>query len=620
VSRVARGGQRATQPPAGWAPLPRLGPGRQSVLFIEETGGRRTIFDLAGLPVAEPIRRWLAECLARQATTRSTVKRLATARSLAYAARQFAGTLAEHPIDVEHPADIVAEHFVAFRRRYEHLRVRTAATYIESLQWLLREEDQLTPQARAGLSAIRIRGAHRRDHDDSIGRVYTDTEWQTILTAARHDVRVARDRIHDGRRLLARYRAGDLEAGTDRARLARLLDGFERTGELPRKPSGDASSEVLRCGGLVKVAGVLCLSPDELAAFAVLLVTLTGQNFGTLAAWPAAHFRPDGGLTDQGLALVESCKPRRGPNRQHMVIALEDILDDTDREHRLFRSPLRVYQLLLDLGGTARRLSNSQGLFAGRIAKTTGTATSPWITTLAGQHVQRWAATHGFPTATHAVPGEKPVVSVRRLRLTAIERRRRPVAHTAATMRDTYLMPNPGVREEGRTVVAEALRAEVRKARDHCRVPVFTQAFVRLAARDPQVAAEQANMSVEQLTGLLDGTRDTVLASCRDHLDGPYDPAGVACSASFLSCLDCTNARALPHQLPIQLAAIEALQQLRPHLPPALWTRRYAPRLEQLREITTGFQSAEIDHAKAAITDGHRQQISDLLEGRWDLH
>lgn len=386
MSRVTRGGQRATQPPAGWAPLPRLGPGRQSVLFIEETGGRRTIFDLAGLPVSEPIRRWLAECLARQATTRSTVKRLATARSLAYAARQFAGTLAEHPVDVEHPADIVAEHFVAFRRRYEHLRVRTTATYIESLQWLLREEDQLTPQARAGLSAIRIRGAHRRDHDDSIGRVYTDTEWQTILTAARHDVRVARDRIHDGRRLLARYRAGDLEAGTDRARLARLLDGFERTGELPRKPSGGASSEVLRCGGLVKVAGGLCLSPDELAAFAVLLVTLTGQNFGTLAAWPAAHFRPDGGLTDQGLALVESCKPRRGPNRQHMVIALEDILDDTDREHRLFRSPLRVYQLLLDLGGTARRLSNSQGLFAGRIAKTTGTATSPWITTLAGQH------------------------------------------------------------------------------------------------------------------------------------------------------------------------------------------------------------------------------------------
>lgn len=127
-------------------------------------------------------------------------------------------------------------------------------------------------------------------------------------------------------------------------------------------------------------------------------------------------------------------------------------------------------------------------------------------------------------------------------------------------------------------------------------------------------------MSTQQLTGLLDGGQDTVLASCQDHRASPYDPPGAACSVSFLACLDCANARALPHQLPIQLAAIDALEQLRPHLPPALWARRYGPRLDQLRDITAGFQPAEIDHARAKITDGHRRRISDLLEGRWDLH
>jgi len=291
---------------------------------------------------------------------------------------------------------------------------------------------------------------------------------------------------------------------------------------------------------------MLCLSPDELAAFALLLISLTGQNYGTIAAWPAAHFRPDGGLTDEGLALVEARKPRRGPDREHMVIALEDLITGGDRDHRWSRSPLRVYRMLLDLGDTARRLSSSQGLFTGRIAKKTAHTPNPWITALTSQHVQRWAAAHGFPTATAADPAGKPVVSVRRLRLTAIERRRRPVAHTATTMRDSYLMPEPAIQAESHAIVAAALDNEVSKARIHARVPVFTQSFVDLARRDPQAAAKQTNMSTQQLTGLLAGSQDTVLASCQDHRASPYDPPGAACSASFLACLDCANARVLP--------------------------------------------------------------------------
>lgn len=611
----AQGGQPAALPPAGWAPRPRLGPDGQSVLFIDESSGRSTLFEFADLPVAEPLRRWLAERVARRLTTRSTVKRLPSARSLVDTARHFAVVLSEHP--VRQPEDVVGEHMLDFRRRYEHLKPRTMSGYVENLRGLLRDDERLSSDARAGLAAIRVRGMSRRDISN---RGYTDTEWQEILTALRHDVRAARDRIHAARRLLVRYRSGELPTGSEDMTLGRLLDGFERTGQLPRKFDTNATPEVHRCGGLVKVAGMLCLSPDELAAFALLLISLTGQNYGTIAAWPAAHFRPDGGLTDEGLALVEACKPRRGPDREHMVIALEDLVTGGDPDQRWSRSPLRVYRMLLDLGDTARRLSNSQGLFVGRIAKKTVHTPSPWITTLTSQHVQRWAAARGFPTSTFAVPAGKPVVSVRRLRLTAIERRRRPVAHTATTMRDSYLMPQPAVQAESHAIVAAALDNEVSKARDHARVPVFTQSFVDLARRDPQSAATRAGMTIRQLAGLIEGSQDTVLASCQDHRASPYEPPGVACSASFLACLDCANARVLPHQLPIQLAAIDALEQLRPHLPPALWARRYAPRLDQLQDITTGFQPAEIDRAKAEITDEHRHRINDLLEGRWDVH
>ena len=617
MSAHAGGGQRATLPPAGWAPRPRLGPDGHSVLFLDESTGRSTQFEFTDLPVAEPIRRWLAERVACRFTTRATVKRLPTARSLADTARHFAVVLSEHPVPVRQPEDVVAEHLLAFRRRYEHLRPRTVSGYVENLRRLLHDDERLSPDAQAGLAAIRVRGMSRRDITK---RGYAEVEWHEILTAVRHDVRAARDRIHAARRLLVRYRAGELPAGSEDVTLGRLLDGFERTGQLPRKVDTNGTPDVHRCGGLVKVAGMLCLSPDELAAFALLLISLTGQNYGTIAAWPAAHFRPDGGLTDEGLALVEAFKPRRGPDREHMVIALEDLITGGDREHRWSRSPLRVYRMLLDLGDTARRLSGSQGLFAGRIAKKTAHTPSPWITALTSQHVQRWAAARGFPTATSAIPDGKPVVSVRRLRLTAIERRRRPVAHSPTTLRDSYLMPHPAVRAESHAIVAAALDDEVSKARDHARVPVFTQDFVDLARRDPHSAATQAGLSARELAGLIEGSQDTVLASCQDHLASPYAPPGVACSASFLACLDCANARALPHQLPIQLAAVDALEQLRPHLPAALWARRYAPRLDQLRDITAGFQPAEIDHARAGITDGHRQRFSDLLEGQWDLH
>jgi hypothetical protein len=214
---------------------------------------------------------------------------------------------------------------------------------------------------------------------------------------------------------------------------------------------------------------------------------------------------------------------------------------------------------------------------------------------------------------------ESPSISVRRIRATAIEHRRRPVAHSAQTMRDSYLMPNTSVQEQSRQVVVAALDAEVDKARSHHGVAVFSSTFVRLIHQDPAAAARAADLSPEQVVGLTTGAQDTAVASCIDHTTSPYDPPGQPCSASFLACLDCPNARALPHQLPVQLAAIDALHAMRPHLDPRLWSARYAPRLAQLHDITAAFHPAELADARAAITTEHHRRVSELLEGRWDL-
>ena len=110
-----------------------------------------------------------------------------------------------------------------------------------------------------------------------------------------------------------------------------------------------------------------------------------------------------------------------------------------------------------------------------------------------------------------------------------------------------------------------------------------------------------------------------MLASCTDHLASPHAGPGQPCPASFLSCLDCPNARALPRQLPAQIAAAEHIAALRPHLDPADWEARFRPRLDQLEEIVSTCTPAERDHARRQVTTQLRQTISEVLDGRWDL-
>ena len=142
------------------------------------------------------------------------------------------------------------------------------------------------------------------------------------------------------------------------------------------------SREVDAAGGQAALLSRLCLTLHEMTAFALLLTALTGENFGTVAAWPAACYRPDGGRADgPGIALIEEVKPRRGPEREHMVAPLEDLppgITAAGGEDRLFRSPLRVYQLLVELTEVSRRHGGHAGAFSARAAGAGPSGESAW--------------------------------------------------------------------------------------------------------------------------------------------------------------------------------------------------------------------------------------------------
>lgn len=616
----SRGGRRAAQPAMGWKPPERLLGNGLAVRFIAEKDGREKVFEFADLPVRPMVARWLARAFARRTGPRRALKQVETAEFLFGAVKTFAEVLGRQWPAVTDVSELSTAHLQAF---HDHCGAeRGGSDYrVQTLRSVLRDDPELPAEVRTVL-VLEWAPPKPVEPAEPKEQEYTDSEWQQIMTALRRDVRVARDRIRAGRDVLARYRAGEAAEGSLEEVEGRLLDIFDRTGGFPRYEGKNHShvNDVDLVGGSMLLVSRLCLTLHEMTAFALLLTALTSENFGTVAQWPAAHYRPDGGGEDgPKVALVEQTKARRGPEREHMVVPLEDLPSglaevlSASEEDRLLQSPLKVYQLLLELSEVSRRHGGHAGAFTARAGTPGRFGGNGWVCGVGHHHVARWARDRGFGL------GDRVPISVRRIRQTVIERRRRPVAHTRDTMNDQYLMPSKRVRRESQTVVAAALQAEVDKARARQRVPVFTTAFIAGFHADPQTAAAEVGLEPEVVKRLLEGEQDTVLAGCVDHLSGPHTTPGQPCPASFLSCLDCLNARALPHQLPVQMAAAEHIAALRPHLDPAVWGIRWRPRLDQLEEIVNTYTATERQRAQAAITGEYRQMVAELVDGRWDL-
>ncbi|PWJ05066.1 hypothetical protein DKG34_25005 [Streptomyces sp. NWU49] len=627
MSTRSRGGRKASQPPAGWQPPERLlseGDGTV-VRYLAQSGDAERVFDFGNIrdkdgdlvEIELGIQQWLARAFTRRTSARSGVTRLAGAGTVYTAATliaRYVTTLDPAPVS---PSEVTPVHM---RGLWEFCgRVRSQRTYLETLRALLRDDQELAEASRAELFAQKL-----PEYDGRQATLaYTDEEMHAIMTCVRGDVRRARDRIRAGRALLERFRGSELLEGSDDFTLGSLLDHFERTGDLPRYPSGVVTAAAGRWGGVTGIGPRLCLTVPEMTAFALLLTALTTENFGTVAAWPAVHYRPDGGLSAGGVALVEAVKPRRGPDREHMITpvedlpsSLEDVLKEPDGDLPVFCSPVRVYQLLLDLTAVSRQHGDHTLALSGFNPK--GSAAHRWPQGVRASYIGKWAVRHGFPTG-EAAPGGPPPVEARRVRQTGIEHNRRPVAQTRRTMNDYYLKRSPDVQRESRAVVGDALRSEVAKARLRRQIPVIAAALVDKARTDLPAAAAEAGLAPETLRRLIDGKSDTAVTGCTDHLAGPDTEPGQPCTASFLACLDCENARALPHQLPVQLAMHDRLAALRPHVDPGLWRVRFAKPLDQLRDILAHYNDADQADARTRLTDQDRQMVDALVDGRMDL-
>ena len=455
---------------------------------------------------------------------------------------------------------------------------------------------------------------------------YSPDEYQRIIAAARSQLRAAAARIASGRAELAAWRTGLIGQAAEPARCeaARLLDHADRHGDVPRRGNSQTRTYSAQCaGGAPAIMSRLHLTYHEAIAGFVLLLTLTGHNHSTVAALTTAHSRPDGYAGGVPSALVEMVKPRRGSRRASMSQALqqsggEASAPGTGRVD--VTTAFGVYTALLDLAGPARARCGSDSLFA-FYHYAGGPAGRGFRAGIPKAALACWTR-HTWQASGQDNPdGGEPAglrVSSRRLRLTWLEMNQKPVAHTETTLANQYLARNRGNLAEYQHVVAAALADQVTAARSRPPIPALTVHDAELAAADPGTVADRYGLDEQRLAQLFAGRLDTVLAGCTDNLNSPHSRAGEPCTASFLLCLSCPNARATPAHLPVQVLTADMLTARREQMTPLDWAQRFADPATRLGDLLARHTSAAIGDARQAATTTDRDLVERFLRRELD--
>ncbi|MER7959903.1 hypothetical protein [Streptomyces sp. NPDC096030] len=595
--------------------------------FAEDGSGSRD-YPFADLPVAPGLRRGLAEAFDRRTAPGAGLTSLDSTNNAYRAALGFArylSALAWPPTELAH---LLPEHLDGFFDSRKDQSTR-AGEVLADIKLLLRHAEGLSETVVA-----KLREAHPpRVRPQEPKQSYSQHEFKRIADAARADLRAAAARIRANREDLHRFRTGEL--APDKDRRLELLDWVDRFGDVPRqlRPRGVragqdvAQSWVTRHGSVDEIVTWLHLSGMEFTAGTILLTAMTGQNKSVVFKTPAVHHRADGYTGQTPTAILEAKKPRRG-RRAHMSLALSDLPDwisipsnpEEVSSRDELHTPFGLYVLLHELTSRSRELTGTNRLLIGWVGRGGGVGRGLRQLAMDGW-VPRWADRHGLQAEKPDEEG-KPVplrLTLELVRLTHLELHQKPVAHTEQTLATDYLARNRGNLAEYQKVVAAALKEEVAKARVRGVMAVLTRADLERAGTDAEAVATEYGIDAVTLKRMIAGELDTVMNSCVDHRNGPHAPPGQPCRASFMLCLGCPCARALPRHLPVQVLIHDRLAARRAELTPQQWTQRFALVHTQLEDLLSRHDDVDVDDARANATDADRAVVTRFLNRELDL-
>jgi hypothetical protein len=606
------------------------GDGRQIVRCYSQDGESLSDFDVSVLTMPQALRVAMVAALVKRTAPGAGLTSRHSFRKAYLALVAFDRYIAMVDSAPEGPSDLLAEHFDGFHEMRASEGISGAAKETSNLRHLL-----IRTQGISAALAARLAGGAPPELEGGSVDSYSRDEFKRIASAARAVVRPAAARIRTNRELLGRFREGLLDVSGDlhlRRRL-QILDHVDRFGDVPRAPrkSGDLvvdgpSHWVMARGKVKDLIGWLHLTGEELASAAVLLAVMTGQNPEVVFKVPAAHHRADGGA-GLGTAIVGLRKPRR-QSRAYMDLALSDVPDWISVPEQLdgisardeLHTPFGLYLLLHELTARSRELAGGSRLLVGYLASGAhgrGMRSVIGDSTMVAKIGRDWGL-----MANQADDDGNPVplgLRMDRLRLTYIELHQRPVAHTEQTAATTYLARNRGNITEYRKVVAQTLEAEVAKARARGRIATMSATEVERARADIDIAAAELSLEPGVLRRMLAGELDTVVAACTDNTRGVHSPAGQPCRASFLLCLDCECARALPQHLPLQVLVHDRLTMRRDQMDTLRWAERFASPHAQLADLLDQHDAAVVDDARASAGPAEHALADRLLNRELDL-
>lgn len=575
-------------------------------MFIAAKSGRRYEIDFSGTGLGSSLESFFVTVFDDVAGPLGTTRSIQAARMHAWGLRSLMHALARiRPVPTA-PASFPRSAFLETRlqvgpRQYDRLRFA-----------LRRRADQFSPDVRELLHA---RGSKRPPDGQTSG--LSASELDRVLDAARADVRAARDRIRPNLHELERWRRGVINDPVLALRL-RLLDGIATTGDCPRYDNGLQHTRMLREAGFKNGAGALSsvfLTAHDAVAFGILLVGLTGHNMSTLESMRTPlHHASDKPDSPDDAIVAKALKPRRGKSRAAMTISAFNTPDATASRGRTgdLRNAHNVFALLEALTAPARNVSGADHLFSWvSHARAHGIVHS---TIVQGTKVrpQNWASGHGI-LADDGTPLE---LTFRRLRLTFVTARDRPVAHSRRTLRQTYQAKNTRELHKYQLLVATVLDEQVRVAQSTHHSAFLSEAdLVRLSV-DPASGAKVLGLPVRVAERLLTGNLDTVLTACVDNENGPHNDG--PCRASFLLCAGCPCAVAMPTHWPMLVATHRRLLQHRDAMTEIDWARRFGEATARLTQLIDQIPAGAGEKAMAQLTTEQSALIDRLLGGGMD--
>ncbi|MFI5942888.1 hypothetical protein ACIBCB_21890 [Streptomyces uncialis] len=608
--------------------------GRQIVRCYSQDGENRVDLDVSALALPEALHGSLTAALVLRTTPGKGLTAVESVKKAYRALVNFTRYLTGLEVVPQSASELTKEHFDGFYKHRRDKGIKRASNELADLRLVLIRAKGLND----GLAG-RLAGALPARPEGEPAHSYSRHELKRIAQAARTTLRTAAKRIRSNRELLEQFRAGEIDVSrdTDLRRRLQILEHLDRFGDVPRRMRNTAGKYqnspepwVTTRGKVKEIVGWLYLTPEEIAAAAVLFGVMTGQNPEPIVKMTAAHHRADGGV-GLGTAIVSLRKPRR-QSRAYMDLALSEVPDwisipdqpDQMSTRDILHTPFGLYVLVHELTVRARQLAGSNRLLVtymtsgGGPGDPKGRGWRPMRTD--GALISKLGRDWNLPSDERDKKGDPlPMRPLRleTLRMTYIELHQKPVAHTWQTA-TRYLVRNRGNIKEYRTVVAQALTAEVAKARARSKITAMTAEQVAHAQEHVEEAAAEMGLEPAVLKRMIAGELDTVLGACTDNTGGPHNP-GEPCRASFLLCLDCECARALPRHLAVQVVVHDRLTERREQMDRLQWAERFAGPHAQLADLLDQADETAVEDARKAAGPDENKLADRLLNRELDL-